>query len=382
MQSLQLPASGRLSSAFHASPLEPAASRYRSCESSLWREARTLGAQWLRPPAFVLLTRIVKGKRSAMKKFCLLMGVFMLAGVFPPTPEQPPRVSFASPSVQQRPRNFVLPETTRTPLRLAPEGTILSVVATKKGTGISLSGMTLSGVSASATSRSSGSVRQVFVPQQAGALGVADPKLPVSDSDRLGTGSRTTRRPHTTIQGPPSFPPLRPRSGGAPSRTTRETSSECCVRLSHSGCSRDCEIGVDGLRHNESHAVAWDSGRCKRQLQQGGVYGTNTSTHNFLSGPTLHGKAEWRTAESVRSIPGWNPIHILAQSLGFSASSVNFAIQPGGGVDIKLSDSIAVHVQLDYRSPFHDGFHSGAWRFAPGIVISRGRKSVVTSDAA
>ena len=58
-----------------------------------------------------------------------------------------------------------------------------------------------------------------------------------------------------------------------------------------------------------------------------------------------------------------------------SASAAAFAIQPGGGVDIRLSDSVAVRVQVDFPTTFVDGSHGTAFRFAPGIVIRTGGKA-------
>jgi hypothetical protein len=104
------------------------------------------------------------------------------------------------------------------------------------------------------------------------------------------------------------------------------------------------------------------------------VFDAGASTHNALSGARFTGRLNGgRVNPFGQFLAGIQ--YTNAHALGFKASLVNFAIQPGGGVDIKLSDSIAVRVQLDYRTSFHDGFHSGAFRFAPGIVISRGRKT-------
>ena len=64
-----------------------------------------------------------------------------------------------------------------------------------------------------------------------------------------------------------------------------------------------------------------------------------------------------------------------AQSREVSASAAAFAIQPGGGVDIRLSDSVAVRVQVDFPTTFVDGSHGTAFRFAPGIVIRTGGKA-------
>ena len=98
------------------------------------------------------------------------------------------------------------------------------------------------------------------------------------------------------------------------------------------------------------------------------------STHNALAGPRFTGRPNGgRVNPFGQFLAGIQYTNV--HGLGISESLVNFAIQPGGGVDIKLSDSLAVRMQLDYRTSFHDGFNYSAFRFAPGIVISRGRKA-------
>ena len=57
-------------------------------------------------------------------------------------------------------------------------------------------------------------------------------------------------------------------------------------------------------------------------------------------------------------------------------SEFPFAIQPGGGVDIKLSESIALRMQVDVQTVFADGEASRTFRFAPGIVVRSGRKGL------
>ena len=171
----------------------------------------------------------------------------------------------------------------------------------------------------------------------------------------------------------PSFPPLRPWSVGASSRKPERLPRMVCVRPSQARFRRDVRARVDGLRDRESHALAWASGRCERHYSNT-VLGVGNSTHTFLSGARFTGRPKGgRVNPFGQFLAGFQYTNV--HGLGISESLVNFAIQPGGGVDIKLSDSLAVRVQLDHRTSFHDGFHSGAFRFAPGIVISRGRKT-------
>ena len=98
------------------------------------------------------------------------------------------------------------------------------------------------------------------------------------------------------------------------------------------------------------------------------------STHSALAGVRFTGRPNGGRVNGFGQLLAgiqFSNVH----GLGISDSLVNFAIQPGGGVDIKLSDSLALRMQLDYRTSFHDGFNYSAFRFAPGIVFSRGRKT-------
>ena len=65
-----------------------------------------------------------------MKKFYLVMGVFLMASLFGPvqaSAQSPTRITVSATAAPI----FVLPETTRTPLRVAQEGTVLSVVSSE-----------------------------------------------------------------------------------------------------------------------------------------------------------------------------------------------------------------------------------------------------------
>jgi hypothetical protein len=55
-----------------------------------------------------------------------------------------------------------------------------------------------------------------------------------------------------------------------------------------------------------------------------------------------------------------------------SGTMTLFALQPGGGVDIGLSDRVALRMQVDARVGFKEGEHATLWRFTPGVVIRTG----------
>lgn len=107
-------------------------------------------------------------------------------------------------------------------------------------------------------------------------------------------------------------------------------------------------------------------------LTGGIVEGVNI--HTFLSGPRFSGRF---SREHV--VPFGQFLGGLALAngtvFGVSDTSSYFTIQPGGGVDIALSDSVAVRFQVDYRKVFGDIGGANQFRFAPGIVIRSGSKA-------
>ena len=94
--------------------------------------------------------------------------------------------------------------------------------------------------------------------------------------------------------------------------------------------------------------------------------------HTFLSGVRISGRAG-------RLVPFGQFVVGLAQSsagyYGLNASSYDLAMQPGGGVDIGLSDSVALRVQVDFRTIFSEGARFNEVRFVPGIVVRSGSKA-------
>jgi len=62
--------------------------------------------------------------------------------------------------------------------------------------------------------------------------------------------------------------------------------------------------------------------------------------------------------------------HGSVSFLGESESSNNFALQPGGGVDIALGSSMGARVQADYRMIRADGGTVNEFRFGFGLVFA------------
>jgi hypothetical protein len=105
------------------------------------------------------------------------------------------------------------------------------------------------------------------------------------------------------------------------------------------------------------------------------VLGVNLRLHTFLGGVRVTGRSEFgRINPFGQVLAGLVQSSASYSGLGISSGN-DFAIQPGGGVDIGLSDSIAVRMQFDYRTIFDEGERFNEIRFMPGIVIRTGSKA-------
>jgi hypothetical protein len=100
------------------------------------------------------------------------------------------------------------------------------------------------------------------------------------------------------------------------------------------------------------------------------VFGSdvNLSVHSFLGGPRV----------SMHRNPTVSPFgHVLfggarasGSFLGEADSATDFALQPGGGVDVWFRRNLGVRVGADYRRIFSEGEGVNEFRFHAGIVLS------------
>ena len=106
----------------------------------------------------------------------------------------------------------------------------------------------------------------------------------------------------------------------------------------------------------------------------GGVYKSN-------SGVTAH---EYSYQGGVRVFSTMNPmvtpfgqVLLGGSTAGVGGSSVNaFSVQPGGGVDIKVTTSVGVRIAADYRRVFFSDTNGGGEndvRVALGLVFHPGK---------
>ena len=63
-------------------------------------------------------------------------------------------------------------------------------------------------------------------------------------------------------------------------------------------------------------------------------------------------------------------------TLSFSESETDFAVQPGGGVDVKVSDNVGVRVGFNFRAirPSDNGDWGKVIQVVAGVVCHLGKK--------
>jgi hypothetical protein len=149
----------------------------------------------------------------------------------------------------------------------------------------------------------------------------------------------------------------------------------------------DVAVGV-GILHDstaqETFPTGWlfaTTGNVTRMLgivsEVGGNYKTvdvsgtdvNLRVHSFLGGLRFMNRTE-KAVPFAQFLVG--AVNGQASVLGASDSSTDLAFQPGGGVDIMMSEKIGIRLQGDYRITRSDGYNSSQFRFAAGAVFGFG----------
>ena len=321
------------------------------------------------PQRFLTVTVLALVMASTASTATDAQSPFMQAETLRPVQTSAQRPDRATVSATTAPL-FALPDATRTPVRVATQGSILNVLASE-GEWYRVEW------DDSQWGRRVGYIEKrlvsqlVAAPQPAVALSVAEPAppAPIAPEPVAPQVNRFTTSPATSF-----FPAADTAIGwsvlandardylglfafGPPNRISDPTS----------------KLGwmVSDTRNLRSwFGVVGDVGGHYSNSD----FGISASTHGFLAGARfMQRPSAGRVSAFGQFLGGFQYTNV--RGLGTSASRVNTAIQPGGGVDIRLSEFVAVRLQMDYRIVFHDGYHSGAFRFAPGIVISRGRKA-------
>lgn len=98
-------------------------------------------------------------------------------------------------------------------------------------------------------------------------------------------------------------------------------------------------------------------------------FGASLNTYTFLVGPRFSLRGE-RVTPSAQVLFGG--AHLTAGAGGFSASVTPFAISVGGGIDLRISQHVALRPQLAYLALRSSGQTENAARASVGLVFRFG----------
>jgi hypothetical protein len=99
-------------------------------------------------------------------------------------------------------------------------------------------------------------------------------------------------------------------------------------------------------------------------------FGASLNTYTFLVGPRFSLRGNDRVTPFVQVLVGG--AHLAAGAGGFSTSVTPFVISAGGGIDLRISQHVALRPQVDYLA-FRSGGQTGnAGRASLGIVFRFG----------
>ncbi len=103
------------------------------------------------------------------------------------------------------------------------------------------------------------------------------------------------------------------------------------------------------------------------------IMGVDTSAHSFTFGPRITSRGDENFQPFAHAQFG--AARISASALGISVSDTVFAMNLGGGVDIKAGDRFSWRAaQFDYVLTRFGGESQNNFRFSTGIVIRFGSK--------
>ena len=94
--------------------------------------------------------------------------------------------------------------------------------------------------------------------------------------------------------------------------------------------------------------------------------------HTFLGGVKFASRRSPAAVPFVQVLTGVD--NIGAGVLGVTVSTNAFALQTGGGVDIRMGSKAGPRIQGDYRLLSKDGDYANEYRFAVGVMFGLGKR--------
>jgi opacity protein-like surface antigen len=95
------------------------------------------------------------------------------------------------------------------------------------------------------------------------------------------------------------------------------------------------------------------------------------SFHSLVAGPRLSRRGDGASfyAQVLAGVT-----RLKVSGGGFDDSTTKFALQPGIGLDFRMSDGLALRIGGDYRLIFFEGEKGKQWRATAGLVFRSGTR--------
>lgn len=116
----------------------------------------------------------------------------------------------------------------------------------------------------------------------------------------------------------------------------------------------------------------WIGGRFEFNAYAGTVSGRSVTAQTFTIGPVVSYRKFDRITPYIHVQFG--DVHGSQGYLGISTSANKFALNGGGGLDVKISDRAAVRLQADYLMTRFLGLRQDNLQPSAGVVIYIGRR--------
>jgi hypothetical protein len=117
----------------------------------------------------------------------------------------------------------------------------------------------------------------------------------------------------------------------------------------------------------------WDSGEL--WLGDELLLDGHANVYTFMGGPRVYTRLARATVFGqflLGAARSTGDVFVLGEEL--AVSETNFALQPGGGVDLHLTNRLGVRAQGDFRRIFYEEEGSNQFRFATGLVVWLGSR--------
>jgi len=160
-------------------------------------------------------------------------------------------------------------------------------------------------------------------------------------------------------------------SGASSTRTRpRDTPSEEPMGSQHASAGWNM-LRIDASQGTAPFGVTTDYSRKVMHLSGDGCLVGEFSFSHFTGASVTTFMGGFRAAERVA--PNVKVFGQFLAGMLHSFGETDFAVQPGGGVDITVNPRFDVRIRLDFPIDFFDGLHQTGTRFGIAIVVPIGK---------